>query len=352
MPQPERTELHFINRGVPRLTKLARENGVLIYDRNVVAASKTAQALMREFPSRYAVSGGEGVKRTESFSAHVGPILRLALRVPDRRQFTLFVLGGGSVGDFGGIIAHLLWRGVRLVHIPTTLLAAVDSAHGGKAALNVGKLKNQLGAFHPATDVFLCRELLFPAPEAGVRGALSEVLKVAILQGGRLLTDLRRLGAAAGEENAFWNFLPLSIEAKMQIVRKDPTEKTDIRRLLNLGHTLAHALELALKVPHGEAVGWGLEFSLWVSLKRGLLSARAFDDLYQIWLANFGDHVARPRGRLSEKRLSALWAGDKKTQRAGQVRMVLVKNAGQCGLYSLDLRACLSSARELGWISR
>src|SRR5438445_1275287 len=148
----------------PAPKKLGEEL-LLIYDDVLPKKSAEFKKWMKQIPLRYAVQAGEGLKSIDLFPEHISKITALCEKA-SVRKLTIVVVGGGSVGDFGGFVASILKRGVRLVHLPSTWLAAIDSAHGGKTALNVGGAKNQIGTFYPATEVVLVKSLLLSQPPA------------------------------------------------------------------------------------------------------------------------------------------------------------------------------------------
>ena len=119
---------------------------------------------IQSFPHRLGVYGGEGIKDWKNFPRHLESVVE---RWP--RPFSLLqglvVFGGGSLGDFGGFLASILKRGIPLIHVPTTWLAAIDSSHGGKNGLNAWGGKNQLGTFYPAHKIFICKKLLEALPK-------------------------------------------------------------------------------------------------------------------------------------------------------------------------------------------
>ena len=156
-----------------------------------------------------------------------------------------------------------------MVHIPTTWLAAMDSAHGGKTALNAKQVKNILGTYCFPKAVLIVKELLLKQ-HTHKEG---EMLKMALIEGGAFyksfLSSYRR---AKNQNLVLWSFLPQAISAKIRIVEQDPYETKGQRILLNLGHTLAHVLELYFKLPHGVAVLYGLRFAFEWSRKVWALS--------------------------------------------------------------------------------
>ena len=164
------------------------------------------------------------------------------------------------MGDFTGFLASVYKRGVFLIHIPTTWLSAMDSAHGGKTALNVPPFKNLLGSYCFPQAVLVVKSLLFRLPEKERNAARGELMKIALIQGGSFYKKISKKRIFTHQD--FWRFLPLAISSKLQIVKEDPYDEKGRRRVLNFGHTLAHALELRFKISHGEAVLYGIVFAV------------------------------------------------------------------------------------------
>ncbi|MGH7162673.1 MAG: 3-dehydroquinate synthase, partial [Planctomycetota bacterium] len=167
------------------------------------------------------------------------------------RDAVVVGFGGGAALDLAGFAAAIWMRGVRWVAVPTTLLAQVDAAHGGKTGLNLPDGKNLVGAFHPPSEVVADSDYLATLPEAEVRAGLAEVVKHAVIGAPALLDRAGRSDPPSFVEEA--------ARVKLAIVARDPYERGE-RRLLNLGHTLGHALETATRhrVRHGDAVAVGL----------------------------------------------------------------------------------------------
>lgn len=244
---------------------------LVIFDRRLETVSPAFRRWVRQFPYRYAVSSGEKLKQLRQFPVHFENIAEIAAPLTPR-SMTVVAVGGGSVGDFAGFFASVYKRGVSLVHIPSTWLAAIDSSHGGKTALNNGRTKNQLGTFYPASQVLLERELLESQPSQRIQDGMGELGKIAIIDGGTWVRQLEasRLRGA----DLLWKFLKPAIQAKMKIVSRDPREQTGTRQILNLGHTVGHVFEAHYGWSHGHAVAQGLFFALDFALQRGDLSPR------------------------------------------------------------------------------
>ena len=230
------------------------------------------------FTHRYSVHAGEQLKSLDAFPVHVHKILKKCPQM-NTKAFKIVSVGGGSVGDFSGFLASVLKRGVGLVHIPTTWLSAMDSAHGGKTALNVGHFKNQIGSFYNADKVFLIASILKKQPPALERSAKGELIKIAIIHGAGIFRYVQQ-----NQQLDMVSMLPSLIKAKMKIVREDPLEKNGHRQILNLGHTVGHIIEGEYAKPHGESVMLGLLFSLRWSYQLKYINKDKFEAMERLIL--------------------------------------------------------------------
>lgn len=179
------------------------------------------------------------------------------------RHSLVINLGGGTVTDLGGFAAATFKRGVRFINVPTTLLGAVDAAVGGKTGFNYHGLKNEIGAFAPASDVIISTRFFDTLPIEQMKSGFAEVLKHAMLSDrDEFLRLLNHDFSTPIDNDEMLERLRRSVQVKVDIVARDPDEQGE-RKALNLGHTVGHAFEsLALQrgkpVPHGFAVAWGL----------------------------------------------------------------------------------------------
>ncbi len=179
----------------------------------------------------------------------------------DRRSL-LIAFGGGVVGDLGGFVASTYMRGIDYIQVPTTVVAQVDSAIGGKTAVNVGEMKNLIGTFAPPRLVLADPVVLQSLPVRAFLSGFYEVAKHAILSGPSMFSLMEReVGNLCPSRNGILERLLIRAgQVKVDVVNRDEHE-ADLRRLLNLGHTFGHALEEATgyrRLLHGEGVGWGL----------------------------------------------------------------------------------------------
>jgi 3-dehydroquinate synthase len=208
------------------------------------------------------MASGEGVKTL----ATVEDLCRAFASAGLLRDDAVVAVGGGVVGDTAGFAAATYHRGVDLVHVPTTLLAQVDSSIGGKTGVNLPEGKNLVGAFHQPIGVFSDPGTLRTLSDFEFRAGLGEVAKYALMERGGALTDLLRLRAGEvlrRDGDALTALVARCVAIKAEYVVADTEERSGARATLNYGHTLAHALETtsSYELAHGEAVGIGLVFA-------------------------------------------------------------------------------------------
>ena len=205
-----------------------------------------------------------------------------------RRTDLVVALGGGVIGDLAGFVAATFQRGVRLVQVPTTLLAQVDAGIGGKVAVDFRAGKNYVGTFYQPLLVVADLATLSTLPAAELRSGAAEVAKYALLAGGELQAGTGRIATAGLAADAVSDDLVAACATyKLAVVGADEREETGRRAVLNLGHTIGHAIEAATsfrRFSHGEAVALGLHAALWLSQRLCGLSAdeeRAGHDLLE-----------------------------------------------------------------------
>ncbi len=188
------------------------------------------------------------------------------------RHSLMINLGGGMVTDLGGFAASTFKRGMAYINIPTTLLAQVDASVGGKTGINFGGLKNEIGVFNSARSVILSSTFLRTLDSDNLLSGYAEMLKHGLLSTDGELGRLLGFDITAPSYDILQRLVAKSVSIKENIVKQDPTEK-GLRKALNLGHTVGHALEsLALQegrtVLHGYAVAWGLVMELYLSVRK------------------------------------------------------------------------------------
>jgi 3-dehydroquinate synthase len=282
-----------------------------------------------------AVPAGENSKEFGAFGRLMNELLD---RRPDRKT-TLVALGGGVVGDLTGFAAAVLLRGVDFIQVPTTLLAQVDSSVGGKTGINTPHGKNLVGAFYQPRLVVADTDVLDTLPRRELLAGYAEVAKYGLIDDPDFWAWCEQNGAAVLDGDAAKRTYAIeqSCRAKARIVEADERETTDLRALLNLGHTFGHALEAETgfgpELLHGEAVGAGMAMAFDLSASLGLcpseVAARVRRHLAAVGLpvrlrAIGGDN----RRSWSAGRLIEHMRGDKKAE-AGRLTFILARGIGK-----------------------
>ena len=211
-------------------------------------------AILGPVEATITVAPGE---RSKSLS-EVERILRELARLGVTRGDHVVALGGGVVGDLAGFCAAVYQRGIPVVHVPTTLVAQVDSAYGGKTGVDLPEAKNYVGAYHLPAAVMADPDALVTLPQAELTAGFVEVLKTALIAGGGLWERVRKLESL--EIRLLDPLIYACVRTKLAIVAADERDG-GLRQVLNLGHTVGHAIETATsygRYRHGEAVGLGL----------------------------------------------------------------------------------------------
>lgn len=245
------------------------------------------------------------------------------------RQTAMLALGGGVVGDVAGFLASIYMRGVPLVQIPTTLLAQVDSSVGGKTGVDLPEGKNLLGTFYQPKRVYADIGVLTTLPQTEIRNGLAEVVKYGMIQNPELFDFLEKKwrDVINLEPHATAYIVFNSCSIKAEVVSADEREG-DLRRILNFGHTVGHAVEAAAhyQIPHGEAVSMGMVVASRISVAKGLMPEGDLERLCRLL-----DRLNLPKeipANLSGKELIDLLRHDKKAK-SGRPHFVLSRGIGQ-----------------------
>lgn len=269
----------------------------------------------------------------------------------DRTSF-IVALGGGVVGDMGGFLASIYYRGIPFVQVPTTVMAQVDSSVGGKTAVDIDGGKNLIGAFHQPRLVVADPTTLTTLPARVLREGMAEMVKHAAIRKPKMLLTLRRLaeeidlGFTLSTIDQLPQIMAENIAIKARIVEEDEKETCGVRAFLNLGHTLGHGIEASLPLGvllHGEAVSLGLRAALFLSRRLLGMEATAERDLLET-LRALELPLQLPEGVEPERALQ-LTASDKKFQ-AGAIRFVLLEAPGKPVLSDAVTQEDLQAALE------
>jgi 3-dehydroquinate synthase len=263
--------------------------------------------------------------------ASVEKLLRQMAQAGGDRGSLLIAFGGGIVGDVGGFLAAIYMRGIPYIQVPTTLLAQVDSSVGGKTGVNLPEGKNLVGSFHHPLAVFADIGVLGTLPERELKAGLMESVKAGIIRDRALVRFMEEhVDEVLGRDaRALEKVIATSIRMKAGVVGKDEREG-GLRMILNLGHTVGHALEQATgykTLLHGEAIGWGMVAALYLARKRGTISSGQFERLEGL-IHLYGP---LPPLKLRAARIVAATGGDKKNL-GGVRRFVLPVGIGDAGV--------------------
>jgi 3-dehydroquinate synthase len=246
------------------------------------------------------------------------------------KDATLVVIGGGIVQDVGAFAAHVYYRGIPYVLVPTTLLSMADSCIGAKTGVNLGAFKNQLGFFQSPSRVLAWSGFLKTLEPDAIRSGFGEILKLAIIGGSQPYARFREyVNQFAFEVDGIDEIIFDALRVKQRIIEEDEYEK-NLRKILNYGHTFGHALEGVTEheVPHGLAVAWGVDVANYIAMRTGLLSLETFDDLHDVVAARFKLTLRR---KVKAGDLIAKMRRDKKAT-GNSVRLVLAAGIGDMRL--------------------
>lgn len=329
----------------------------LLYDENTQRLfSKTIERELArqtfEF-QKFVVKASESSKTLRTAEHLYGELIKKGID----RKTTLIAIGGGVIGDLGGFVAASYQRGIPLVQVPTTLLAMVDSAIGGKVAVNHSLGKNMVGFFYEPVFTAIDTEFLQTLPKRDFYSGLAESIKYALIQDSLFLDALERDfdKLIALESDAIERMISRSVKNKIRIVKKDFKETRGLRALLNFGHTFAHAFETVTNYKafrHGEAVAFGMVCAAALSKNLGLLSSAELERIiFFLKRFEFPKTVLKKHFlEIDAQAVQKAMQSDKKKENQ-IVRFVLLKKIGAAfvceeKISARDIQQALNEAKE------
>jgi 3-dehydroquinate synthase len=268
------------------------------------------------------------------------------------RNAVVLAFGGGVAGDVGGLVASLYMRGIEFVQIPTTVLAQVDASVGGKTGVNLKAGKNLVGTFHQPRVVLIDPQVLSSLPEREYRAGLYEALKCGVIGNPELFREFEenREQILARDPATVERLIAESVRLKAHVVSVDEKEN-GLRRVLNFGHTIGHALEAETgyrSLLHGEAVAWGMVAAARIAAGVGKLGERDFNRISQVTREVGRLPKLNVRGTSIARRLQS----DKKT-RNGKVHFVLPTEIGKVEVVNdVPENVVLAAVEEIRELSR
>ncbi|HEX6099866.1 MAG TPA: 3-dehydroquinate synthase [Thermoanaerobaculia bacterium] len=311
----------FVGHGlIDRVGALVRPRGRVFVITSDALRSRFGERVAASFGKAEVLTIAEG--ETNKTLETANDVVTQLLDRGAKRDAMAVVVGGGMVGDTAGFAASIFLRGIDLVHVPTTLLAQVDSSIGGKTAVNHAKGKNLIGTFHPPRAIVTDLSVLESLPPRERLSGLYEALKGGVIADESLFELFERGGELDVDE-----IVRKAIRVKADIVTADERE-ADLRRLLNYGHTIAHGIEAALHyegMTHGEAVAWGMIGANAIAVDRGLLPRDEASRIERTILA----YEPSPLPQLTREEIFAAAEHDKKNTGSARV-MVFPRKVGEC----------------------
>lgn len=263
------------------------------------------------------------------------------------RHAVLIIIGGGVLGDMGGFCAATYKRGIDFILIPTTLLSQVDASIGGKLGVDFKHFKNHIGVFQTPVFTLLHSGFLHTLPTAEKRSGFAEVIKHALIADAGVWKEIQKRSLP---DQAWDKLLKHSVNVKLNVVTEDPYEK-GLRKILNAGHTIGHAIETFLldvnrKVLHGEAVAAGLICESFLAREKGMLSEQEFEEIRHYILTVFGKIRLEPG---EEEVVVKLTTQDKKNKE-NRILCVLLDGIGKaqwdCEIRPEEVKRALSFYRS------
>ena len=328
-------------------------NALYITDSNTTALLKASENYCPSIP-HIELNSGEEHKNLQN----IEKILKKAIEAKINRNGRFIGVGGGVILDMTGFAASVYMRGIDSIYVPTTLLAMVDAAIGGKTGVDFQKIKNIVGAFHLPKEVYICSDYLNSLNAVQYKSGLAEMLKIALINRPAIyhtlckhLSEIKeKIDSAPTIERATTSIelIKEAIEGKMEIVAKDFDEKHE-RMYLNFGHTFAHALEAALDfsdVTHGEAVAWGISRSLSLGVLLGKTEEKYRDEVVSL-IASLG-YSSDPIPQQFKKKLLEKTMCKDKSNAFNAIASLLIEKM-KCDKKNKSKKICLVLQKQMGY---
>ncbi|MDX2190122.1 MAG: 3-dehydroquinate synthase [Bacteroidota bacterium] len=250
------------------------------------------------------------------------------------RKGLVINLGGGVIGDMGGFCAATYKRGLKFIQIPTTLLSMVDASVGGKLGIDFKNFKNHIGVFQIPEAVIIYPGFINTLPFGEVRSGFAEVIKHCLIQDAKAWMEIKKITPTDLQNKKFdWHhWIKHSVAIKSKVVDKDPQE-SGLRKILNFGHTIGHAVEsYFLEIPekkllHGEAIAIGMICESYLSMKTGNISEKDCKEISNYLISIYG------KNKITKAEIDSiipLTLQDKKNSN-GKVKLALLNKIGECG---------------------
>lgn len=338
----------FVSDELLEICKNSRCRVVILADQAIakIAGARLKMHLNAELIS---IKGGESCKTRETKELVENELLKKKYN----RDTLIIAMGGGALTDLVGFIAMTYMRGVPLILIPTTLLGMVDAAIGGKNGINTSLGKNLIGSIYQPQAVFIDPQLLSTLPKKEWLNGLAEILKMGLIFEPAIWKMCEQNPIAWQSPQNLKTLLHQSVMAKLHILDED-LEEQGMRRVLNFGHTVGHALEMIskYKMTHGQAVAMGCMAESWLSSHLGHLSFESLNRILKLYQAT-GFEMSLPKAFTAKKFKEALQRDKKALQ--GLTRFVMIERIGHCASFAGAYCAPISETELdalIDWMSK
>ncbi|WGH25161.1 MAG: 3-dehydroquinate synthase [Candidatus Shikimatogenerans bostrichidophilus] len=266
------------------------------------------------------------------------------------KKSILINFGGGVITDLGGFIASLFKRGINFINVPTTLLGMVDASIGGKNGINFYKYKNEVGVINNPIHTIINYKFLNSLPKKEISSALGEILKYGLIYNKKYWDYIKKINFD-GKVN--WvKLIYIAVKIKNKIVNKDPKESLGVRKILNFGHTIGHAIEslFLLKnkiIPHGEAISLGMICESWISKKVNNLSDKNYKNICKVILSLFKIRIIKKK---YFKYILKIIRNDKKNYN-NKIYLVLLNNIGSASFNNeINEKLIIKSIKKMNYL--
>jgi len=323
------TEL-TINNDFLLINKLLNKQTYILIDKKVYQLYQEKINSFKDIVKILLVAS-ETIKSIASYQSIVEELLENNIK----RDSVLVAIGGGTIGDLAGFIAATLFRGIKFIQIPTTLLAMVDSALGGKCGINFNKTKNVLGSFYAADKIIINTEFLKTLSKKDYKSGLAEVIKYGFIYDKTIIDDLifdKNLNA----------IIEKCLKAKAEIITADYKDN-GMRQILNFGHTFGHALEAYsnYEISHGEAVLSGINIALKIGIRLSITPNHLLNKFH-----NLCDKLKLDIVKMPVEKVSNYLASDKKNI-SNKINYILVSDLGKSLIKPLKLKELIKLAEAV-----
>ncbi len=329
----------FIN-DAPNILKNEIQNGDVILIDNKV--KKLYPDLLKDINSNIIVIGLDAVEEKKSYEGLI-PIIQKLINNGFRKNHRIIGIGGGIIQDITSFVASIMYRGVKWIFFPTTLLAQGDSCIGSKTSINFGEYKNQIGGFYPPNKIFINLNFLKTLSKADLQSGLGEMSHYFVVAGEKKFKEYKQdYEEALMDDNILAKMISNSLKIKKSYIEIDEFDQNE-RQIFNYGHSFGHAIEslTSYRVPHGIAVSFGMDMANFISVKKKLLNnsirLEIRDLLQRIWA---GYDISD----LEPNKFATALSKDKKNV-GNELRLILCKDYGNVFKIAQNL-----DAEFKGWL--